>query len=134
MAIILVDTCIITDLASPKSDWFEWSSNTLELLDIEHSFIINPVIYTECSIGFSKIEEVEALFKHLGFEIHQIPKEALFLAGKAFLHYKKNNGGKNNILPDFFIGAHAAIANYKLITRDKGRFNTYFPQLELIMP
>jgi len=131
MSINLINSCIITDLASPNSEWFEWSSNTLESFDHEHTFIINPIIYTECSIGFKRIEE---LFNHLGFAIKQIPKEALFLAGKAFLNYKKNNGKKNNVLPDFLIGAHAAIEGYSLITRDKGRFSTYFPSVKLIMP
>jgi len=134
MAYILVDTCVVTDLADPKGQWFDWSADTLERLDQQHTFIINPIIYAECSIAFNTIEETEALFKHLGLEIHTIPKEALFLAGKAFLQYKKRKGTKNNVLPDFFIGAHAGVAGYRLITRDKGRFSTYYPQLELIMP
>ena len=77
---------------------------------------------------------MEALFEHLNFSIKAIPKEALFLAGKAFLQYKKRKGGKTNVLPDFFIGAHAAVADYQLMTRDKGRFSTYFPNVKLIMP
>ena len=134
MATILIDTCIITDLASPESKWFEWSASTLEKLDDNNTFIINPIIYTECSVGFATIEEVEALFKTLGFAIQTIPKEALFLAGKAFLQYKRRKGSKTNVLPDFFIGAHAAVMNYPLISRDKGRFSTYFPSIELIIP
>lgn len=134
MATLLIDTCVVTDLANPESAWFEWSASTLERLDQNNTFVINPIIYAECSVGFERIEEVEALFKHLGFESKPIPKEALFLAGKAFLQYKKRKGGKTNVLPDFFIGAHAAVAGYQLITRDKGRFSTYFPSVELIMP
>ncbi len=134
MAIILIDSCVVTDLASPESTWFEWSASTLEQLDPNNTMVINPIIYTECSVGFERIEEVEALFEHLGFISKPIPKEALFLAGKAFLQYKKRKGGKTNVLPDFFIGAHAAVANYPLITRDKGRFGTYFPSVKLIMP
>ncbi|NOQ17426.1 MAG: PIN domain-containing protein [Methyloprofundus sp.] len=134
MATILIDSCIITDLASPESEWFNWSASILEKLDPNNTFIINPIIYTECSVGFKTIEEVESLFDALGFAIQAIPKEALFLAGKAFLQYKKRKGSKTNVLPDFFIGAHAAIMNYPLISRDKGRFNTYFPNVELIMP
>jgi len=110
--------------------WFEWSSTTLEQLDQNNTFLINPIIYSECTVGFNSIEEVVALFKHLGFDIKQIPKEALFLAGKAFLQYKKN---KDSVLPDFFIGAHAAVSNYQLIRRDKRRFSTYFPNIHLIM-
>lgn len=134
MAVVLVDSCIITDLATPGSDWFEWSSSKLEQLDANYTFVINPIIYAECAIGFESIEEVEALFEHLRFKINPIPKEALFLAGKAFLQYRKRQGQKSNVLPDFFIGAHAAVAGYKLITRDKGRFSTYFPKVELIIP
>jgi len=134
MGTILIDTCVVTDLADPESSWFEWSAETLENLDQNNTMVINPIIYAECSVGFERIEEVEALFNHLGFESKAIPKEALFLAGKAFLQYKKRKGGKTNVLPDFFIGAHAAVAGYQLITRDKGRFSTYFPSVELIMP
>lgn len=134
MAVILIDTCVVTDLADPDSAWFEWSAATLEQLDPTHTMAINPMIYAECSIGFERIEEVEALFEHLGFESKPIPKEALFLAGKAFLQYKRRQGGKDNVLPDFFIGAHAAVSGYRLMTRDKGRFSTYFPHVDLIMP
>lgn len=134
MAIIMIDTCIVTDLTDPESAWFEWCVTTLEHLDQHNTLVINPVIYAECSVGFERIEEVEALFEHLDFSIKTIPKEALFLAGKAFLQYKKRKGSKTNVLPDFFIGAHAAVAGYQLITRDKGRFSSYFPSIELIMP
>jgi predicted nucleic acid-binding protein len=134
MAVVLVDSCVIIDLADAKSARHEWSAITLETLDQSHSFAINPIIYAECSIGYKRIEEVENLFDHLGFAIKSIPKEALFLAGKAFLQYKNRQGGKTNVLPDFFVGVHAAVSGYALITRDRGRFNTYFPSVELIMP
>lgn len=134
MAVILIDSCIVTDLADPESAWFEWSAKTLENLDQNNTMVINPIIYAECSVGFEHIEEVEALFEHLGFVSKPIPKEALFLAGKALLQYKKRKGGKTNVLPDFFIGAHAAVSGYQLMTRDKGRFSTYFPSVDLIMP
>ncbi len=98
------------------------------------SLVINPIIYAECSVGYDRIEEVDALFEHLGFIIKPIPREALFLAGKAFLQYRKRQGQKGNVLPDFFIGAHAAVSGYQLVTRDRGRFSTYFPSVELIMP
>ncbi|MCB1869386.1 MAG: PIN domain-containing protein [Gammaproteobacteria bacterium] len=134
MAFILVDSCVITDLADPESAWFEWSTETLEQLDQNHTLVINQIIYAECSIGYERIEEVEALFEHLGFAMKPIPREALFLAGKAFLQYRKRQGEKGNVLPDFFIGAHAAISGFQLITRDRGRFGTYFPTVALIMP
>jgi len=134
VAIILVDSCVITDLADPEGGWFEWSAGTLERLDSNNTLVINPIIYAECSVGYERIEEVEALFGHLGFDMKPIPKEALFLAGKAFLQYRKRQRQKDNVLPDFFIGAHAAVSGYQLITRDRGRFGTYFPTVELIMP
>ena len=134
MAIVLVDSCVITDLADPDSTWFEWSAETMERLDRNHTLAINAMIYAECSIGYERIEEVEALFMHLGFSMKLIPREALFLAGKAFLQYKKREGNKNNVLPDFFISAHAAVSDFLLVTRDRGRFRTYFPTVELIMP
>ncbi|TAN70198.1 MAG: PIN domain-containing protein [Methylobacter sp.] len=134
MAVILIDSCIITDLADPKSAWFEWSASTLERLDQNNTMVINPIIYAECSVGFARIEEVEALFDSLDFAMKPIPREALFLAGKAFLQYKRRKSEKGNVLPDFFIGAHAAVSGYQLISRDKGRFSTYFPGVELIIP
>jgi predicted nucleic acid-binding protein len=134
MAVILIDSCIVTDLAAPESAWFEWSASTLERLDQNNTMVINPIIYAECSVGFARIEEVEALFATLGFVMKPIPREALFLAGKAFLQYKKCKGEKGNVLPDFFIGAHAAVSDYLLMSRDKGRFSTYFPGVQLIIP
>ena len=134
MATILIDTCVMTDLADPDSDWFEWSADTLERLDKDHRFVINPIIYAECSIGYDTLAEMEAFVEELGFFIMPLSREALFLAGKAFLQYRRNNGQKGNVLPDFFIGAHAVVEKYRLMTRDKGRFSTYFPSVELIMP
>ncbi len=135
MSVILVDTCIVTDLANPDGDWFEWSANTMENLDnLGHVFVINPIIYAECSIGYDTIEEMDALINELDFAVLPLPHEALFLAGKSFLQYRRNKGQKGNVLPDFFIGAHAAVEKYLLITRDKGRFSTYFPSVDIIIP
>lgn len=134
MSVILVDTCVITDLADHNGAWYEWAVDTLEGLESSSVFLINPIIYAECSIGYKTIEEVENLFATLEFDCKEIPREALFLAGKAFLRYRRSQGKKESVLPDFFIGAHAAVDGYKLITRDKGRFSTYFPSVELIIP
>lgn len=133
MSVILVDSCVITDLADTNSDWYAWSVETLEELDSDHNFVINSMIYTECSIGYETIEEVEILILALGFDCKEIPREALFMAGKAFIQYQRKNN-KSHVLPDFFIGAHAAVEGYKLITRDKGRFSSYFSSVELLMP
>jgi predicted nucleic acid-binding protein len=134
MAVVLIDSCVVTDLADPDSAWFEWSASTLERLDRDNTLVINPIVYAECSVGFERIEEVEALFEHLGFAMRPLPREALFLAGKAFLQYRQRQGRKGNVLPHFFIGAHAAVAGFRLITRDKGHFSTYFPSVDLILP
>ncbi len=134
MAIILVDSNMVLDIADETSSWHEWTSQTLEGLDDGNRFVINPVIYAEVSIGYKTIEEYEKFIRHCEFDIYDIPREALFLAGKAFSQYRRSQGGKRNVLPDFFIGAHAAVSNMKLATRDKGRFGTYFPTLELISP
>lgn len=95
---------------------------------------INSIIYTEISIGFSKIEEVERAVSKLGLKVLEIPREALFLAGKVFLQYRKNKGSKKSPLPDFYIGSHAAVSDFKLITRDSRKYKTYFPQIKLIQP
>ena len=134
MSIILIDTCVVSDLSDENSDWYEWCTSTLECLDDSHSFIINDVIYAESSVIYSTIEEFNEYLSILDLSISSIPREALFLAGKAFLKYRKNKGTKCNVLPDFFIGAHAAVKQYKLMTRDKGRFATYFPTVDLIIP
>ena len=134
MSIILIDTCVITDLSNKENEWYEWCSSTLESLDDSNSLIINDVIYAESSVIYPTIEEFNKYLSVLDFSTSTIPHEALFLAGKAFLKYRKNKGTKCNVLPDFFIGAHAAVNKYKLMTRDKGRFSTYFPTVELIIP
>jgi len=132
MAIILVDSNVVLDLADKNSSWSDWSIQILEELELENHFVINSIIYSEISIGFEMIEDCETFLFNCGFEVLQIPREALFLAGKVFLAYRKKKGTKINVLPDFFIGAHAVINNYKLIARDKHRYNTYYPTIELI--
>jgi len=134
LSIILIDTCVITDLSNKENEWYEWCSSTLESLDDSNSLIINDVIYAESSVIYPTIEEFNKYLSVLDFSTSTIPHDALFLAGKAFLKYRKNKGTKCNVLPDFFIGAHAAVNKYKLMTRDKGRFSTYFPTVELIIP
>ena len=93
---------------------------------------INSIIYTEISIGFNRIIEVENAIKKINIKVLEIPHEALFLAGKVFLEYRKNKGTKNSTLPDFFIGAHATISSFDLITRDTARYKTYFPKVNII--
>jgi len=95
---------------------------------------INSIIYTEISIGFRRIEELEEAIAQLGIKVLEIPREALFLTGKAFLKYRRNKGTKNSPLPDFFIGAHASVSMLSLITKDVTKYKTYFPQIDLVCP
>jgi len=106
----------------------------LERYSQTNTLHINTVIYTEISIGFSKIEEVEAAISELELKVLEMPREALFLAGKVFLQYRKNKGTKTAPLPDFYIGAHASVSELSLITRDPGKYKTYYPQIRLIQP
>ncbi|WP_375326226.1 type II toxin-antitoxin system VapC family toxin [Candidatus Tisiphia endosymbiont of Nemotelus uliginosus] len=130
---ILIDSNILLDIFTYDANWYSWSSTQLLNLSQFHELVINDYIYTEISVGFEKIEELEEVLD-TNCKMVPIPKEALFLAGKAFMHYKENNGKKNSVLPDFFIGAHASILNIPLLTRDIARYKTYFPQLHLISP
>lgn len=131
---ILVDSNILLDILTIDPRWYDWSSSKLSLIAESHELIINDIIYTEISIGFDRIEDLEETFSGDFFKIMPIPKEALFLAGKTFLQYKSNNGSKNSVLPDLFIGAHASVLGIPLITRDTSRYKTYFPKLQLITP
>ncbi|MFP3012103.1 MAG: type II toxin-antitoxin system VapC family toxin [Rickettsia sp.] len=131
---ILVDSNIILDIITFDNNWYEWSSDQIKLLSQFHELIINDIIYTEISIGFKRIEELEATITENFFKLTPMSTEALFLAGKAFQKYKLNGGIKNSILPDFFIGAHASILKIDLLTRDISRYKTYFPKINLITP
>jgi predicted nucleic acid-binding protein len=131
---ILVDSNIILDVFLDDPNWAEWSESKLEKFSAITKLYINPIVYSEISIGFKRIEELESVLNRAGFLMLDIPKEALFLAGKAFLKYRKNRGTKRSPLPDFYIGAHAAILEMELITRDESRYRTYFPTVKLISP
>lgn len=131
---IVVDSNVILDIVTEDKKWFTWSSETLAQYSETHVLVINPVIYAEVSIGFDRVEDVEAVLSPMLFRRDPIPWEAAFLAGKCFLQYRKKGGGKRSPLPDFFIGAHAAVLGISLLTRDDSRYRTYFPQLRLIAP
>ena len=131
---IFIDSCVLLDLFTDDPNWGEWSENILEQYSQTNTLYINSIVYTEVSIGFNKIEEVEKAILELGIKVLEIPREALFLTGKTFLKYRKNKGTKNSPLPDFFIGAHASIEKFNLITRDTNKYKTYFPQVNLIHP
>ena len=131
---ILVDSNIILDVFLDDPNWADWSESKLVKFSSITKLFINPVVYSEVSIGFQRIEELEFALNQTGFQMLEIPKEALFLAGKAYLTYRKNKGTKRSPLPDFYIGAQAAILKMDLITRDPSRYRTYFPTVQLITP
>ena len=134
MSGLIVDSNVILDVFLDDLNWADWSEKTLNQFSKTSTLYINPIIYTEVSIGFKRIEELENVMQQAGFQMLEIPKEALFLAGKAFLKYRRNKGTKTSPLPDFFIGAQAAVLNVDLITRDVSRYTTYFPTVNLITP
>lgn len=131
---ILVDSNVILDIATEDADWFEWSSETLAFYGDRNVLVINPIIYAEVSVGFKRIEEVDEILPLNHFRRAQLPWEAAFLAGKCFLRYRRKGGKRRSPLPDFFIGAHAAISDMCLMTRDVSRYRTYFPKLKIISP
>lgn len=131
---ILVDSNIILDIVTEDPNWFDWSADKLNEYVQQTQFNINPIIYAEVSIGFEKIEELEAILPINFFHRLDLPWEAAFLAGKCFVQYRQKGGTKRSPLPDFYIGAHAAISEMILLTRDVNRYRTYFPTLELIVP
>ena len=134
MTVVLVDSNVILDLFEDDKRWADWSESTLNQYADSSGLVINSVIYAEVSIGFARIEELEEALTGCGFSLLPIPKEALFLAGKVFVTYRRQGGQKRSPLPDFFIGAHAAVSNLTLITRDAVRYRSYFPRVKLITP
>lgn len=131
---VLIDSCVLLDLFTDDPIWAEWSENILEQYSQTNTLYMNSMVYTEVSIGFKNIEEVEEAIAALMINVLEIPREALFLTGKIFLTYRKNKGVKTSPLPDFFIGAHATVSQFDLITRDTDKYKTYFPQVRLIHP
>jgi hypothetical protein len=116
------------------TQWFSWSAAAVESAADSYRLVINAIIYAEVSVRFSRIEDLEAALPQEMFEREAIPYEAGFLAAKSFLAYRRRGGTKRSPLPDFLVGAHAAIAGYRLLTRDAARYRTYFPSLPLIAP
>ncbi len=131
---ILVDTNVLLDVLQDDSEWCDWSQGQLDSASAIDTLAINPVIYSELSIGFARIEELEAVIKEASILFEDIPREALFLAGKVFLRYRRSRGSKRSVLPDFYVGAHAAVMRCSVLTRDAARYRTYFPTVPLIAP
>ena len=131
---VLIDSNVILDVFLNDLKWADWSESKLEEYSDHTSLYINSIIYSEISIGFRLIEDLEFAISKAGFLLLEIPKEALFLAGKAYIKYKRRKGVKRTPLPDFFIGAQAAVLNLDLLTRDVSRYQSYFPTVKLIAP
>lgn len=131
---VLVDSNILIDIATDDPVWGAWSADALVRSGQAARLVINPLIYAEVSVTHGTIETLDELLSEEVFAREPLPWAAAFLAGKAFLAYRRRGGGRVSPLPDFYIGGHAAVRGYRLLTRDRGRFETYFPKVELISP
>jgi hypothetical protein len=134
MTPVLVDSNVILDVATEDPDWLDWSQQALARSADDAPLIINPIIFAEVSVGFDRIEDLDAALPPDLYGREPLPYEAAFLAGKAYLTYRRRGGTRPHPLPDFYIGAHAAVAGYRLLTRDASRFRTYYPRLDIISP
>ncbi|MEZ5605684.1 MAG: type II toxin-antitoxin system VapC family toxin [Burkholderiaceae bacterium] len=131
---MLVDTNVLLDVLEDDPDWVDWSLHQLRAQSQIHGLAINPIIYAELSLAFTHFEALDAALDGMGLAVLDVPRPALFLAGKAFAQYRRRGGTKSNVLSDFFIGAHAAVAGAPILTRDTARYRTYFPSVHLIAP
>jgi predicted nucleic acid-binding protein len=130
----LVDTNVLLDVVNETEHWADWAEGALARASLRGPVWINDVIYAEFSVRYAAMAAAEAALDDVGIELLPMPRQALFLAGKAFLKYRRTGGVRTGVLPDFFIGAHAAAAGLPLLTRDARRYRTYFPAIELIAP
>lgn len=130
----LVDTNVLLDLVTNDLTWADWSIAQLEAASINGPLLINDVVYAELAVRYERIEDLEAFLDQSGIEVAPMPRAALFLAGKVFAQYRRLHGMRTGVLPDFFIGSHAAISQLPLLTRDVGRYRTYFPSVVLVAP
>lgn len=130
----LVDSNVLLDLFTRDPEWYDWSAAALAGAAESSVLVINPIIYAEVSVRFERVEELEEALPPTMFRRAPLPWEAGFLAGKCFLAYRRAGGGHRSPLPDFYIGAHAAVAGLRLLTRDATRYRTYFPRLPIVAP
>lgn len=130
----LIDTNILLDLVTASPDWYEWSLARLDDAALAGRLVINDVVYAETSIRYDRIEDFDAMLAGTMIDIAPMPRSALFLAGKTYGRYRTVGGTRTGVLPDFFIGAHAAVEGWPLLTRDTRRYRTYFPNVTLIAP
>lgn len=130
----LVDSNVLIDLLTEDPNWFDWSSAALTAAADDGLLLINPLVYAEVSLRFTSIEDLDDALSPDDFVRTPLPWSAAFLAGKCFADYRSRGGTKTSPLPDFYIGAHAAVAKFRLLTRDSARYRTYYPTVELICP
>ena len=131
---MLVDTNVLVDVLQNDPQWADWSMAQLQAQSKVHRLSINPIIYAELSLTFSTVEALDAVISSMELDLLDIPKPALFLAGKAFVQYRRGGGARTNVLADFFIGAHAAVSGLPVLTRDTRRYQSYFPSIKLVTP
>ncbi|CAM3607944.1 type II toxin-antitoxin system VapC family toxin [Occultella aeris] len=132
--ITLVDSNVLLDIVTDDPAWSGWSSQALAHVLDEGEAVLNPLVYAEVSVGFDRIEDLDAVLPTTAFRREPLPYPSGFLAGKAFLRYRRHGGTRTPPLPDFYIGAHAAVVGYRLLTRDARRYRTYFPGVALLCP
>jgi hypothetical protein len=132
--LILADTNVLLDVVTRDPVWSEWSRRQLNIAEATDEIAINDIVYAELSVGYQRMDELDHMIARAGIAMASIPRQALFLAGKAFQRYRQSGGGRTGVLPDFFIGAHAVVSDVALITRDARRYRTYFPGITLIAP
>ena len=131
---ILVDTNVLLDVLENDPAWAEWSLHQLRAQSQAHDLAINPVIYAELSLAFNSVAALDSAIEGMGLIVQELPRSALFLAGRAFLKYRREGGHKSNVLADYFIGAHAAVQSWSILTRDARRYRNYFPTVVLVTP
>jgi predicted nucleic acid-binding protein len=131
---ILVDTNVLLDVVTDDAAWADWSQQQLNAAALRDRLAINSVVYAEFSSRFTQIEQLDAMLASAEIVVAEMPRSALFLAGQVFKTYRRRGGPRTSVLPDFFIGAHAAVLGAPLITRDASRYRTYFPTVELVAP
>ncbi|WP_421726392.1 type II toxin-antitoxin system VapC family toxin [Bauldia sp.] len=134
MTDVLVDTNVLLDIANNDPVWFAWSDRMITAAGDEGSLVINQVIYAELAAGFETLESLDMAMVPDRYRRESVPWDAAFMAGVAFLEYRRRGGKRSSPLPDFFIGAHAAVRGYRLLSRDRGYYRTYFPSLDIISP
>lgn len=131
---LLVDTNVLLDVFEDDPVWADWSVGQLRAQAQVHDLVINPVIYAELSLAFDSPAALDAATDGLGVVYEELPRAALFLAGRAFLTYRRAGGARTSVLPDFFVGAHAAVGGYGILTRDSRRYRSYFPRVPVVSP